>query len=86
MPNPIFSERAPVACRRQRTYRPEDPELLSRSEAAMVLGVSRSTMNQWAMRHAGPAFVRLGKSCWYRRSDLQQWIAQQRRSVSELPA
>ena len=55
--------------------RPADPELLSRGEAANFLGVSVSSLAHWANSDRGPPFTKLGKSTWYRTSDLQAWIA-----------
>lgn len=54
--------------------RPNDPDLLSRPEAAAYLGVSTSCMAHWATGDRGPAFVKLGRKVWYRRSGLDAWI------------
>lgn len=75
---------AGVALKRaQRTYRPDNPDLLTRAEAALVIGVSVSSMNQWSMAGRGPRFVRLGKSTYYKRSDLAAWISTQSRAGRE---
>lgn len=57
--------------------RPNDPELLSRPEAAAHLGVSVSSLAHWSMAGAGPSFVRVGRRSWYRIADLNAWIAAQ---------
>lgn len=57
--------------------RPSDPELLTRPEAAAFLGVSVSSLAHWSMAGTGPAFVRLGRRCWYRRAALTDWITGQ---------
>lgn len=64
--------------RRQTLKRPSDPELMSRAEAAEFLGVSISSLAHWVQAGRGPAFLRLGKSTWYRRADLVCWMQGQR--------
>lgn len=60
---------------RNRRYRPSDPALFSRTEAAAFVGVSLSTLAHWAMIGRGPIFRRIGRSCYYHIADLKAWIA-----------
>lgn len=57
--------------------RPNDPGLLTREEAATVLGVSVSSLAHWSMSGIGPVFVRLGRRTWYRETHLRAWMAEQ---------
>ena len=52
--------------------------LLSRQEAAALLGVPRRTLDEWAYRSAGPPFFKVGKYCRYRESDLVTWLQARR--------
>lgn len=57
--------------------RPNDPELLTREEAAAYLRVSVSSLAHWSTSGLGPVFVRLGRRAWYRQSVLDTWIESQ---------
>lgn len=48
--------------------------LLSESDMVVLLGVAESTLQYWRVKGVGPPYAKLGKSIWYRVSDLQQWI------------
>jgi hypothetical protein len=52
--------------------------LLTRAEAAIVLGVEVKTLANWAAIRVGPRFIRLGTGprpmVRYRPSDLQAWL------------
>jgi excisionase family DNA binding protein len=49
-------------------------EFLKDTEAALLLGVSVSTMRRWRLLGTGPRAVKLGGNVRYRRADLEQWI------------
>ncbi len=53
--------------------------LLSRPQAARVLGLSQKTLRTWSVDRIGPPFVKAGEAkqarCFYRRSDLEAWLA-----------
>jgi excisionase family DNA binding protein len=49
-------------------------KLLTREEAADVLGVSRQTLANWAVDGAGPRFVKIGTNARYRAQDLEAYI------------
>lgn len=63
-----------VSSRKLLPGRPNDPELISRPEAAAYLGVSVSSLAHWSMNGLGPVFVKLGRRAWYRQSALDAWI------------
>jgi excisionase family DNA binding protein len=52
--------------------------LLSRNEAAHLLGVPAKSLAAWAYTGRGPAYYRVGKHSRYRMADLEQWLAEQR--------
>jgi excisionase family DNA binding protein len=59
-------------------------ELLSREQAAKMLGVETHTLAVWATtgRYSLP-FYRVGKFAKYRRADIEQWLAGRRVGDSE---
>ena len=58
--------------------------LLDQEKAAERLGVAPKTMEAWRHRGGGPPYLKIGRLCKYRSSDLQSWIEQNvRRSTSE---
>ncbi len=51
-------------------------QLLSTPDAAKLLGVSASYLNQSRLRGDGPAYVKISPTCVrYRRADLDAWVA-----------
>lgn len=59
-------------------YRPADPALLTRAEAAGHIGVSASALAHWACEGRGPIRCVIGRSSYYRLSDLDAWIESRR--------
>ncbi len=60
-----------------------DP-LLSRQEAARLLGVKVATLEVWAStRRYELPFVKVGRLVKYRLSDLQAFVEERRRPVSD---
>ena len=58
-----------------------DPEQkFCRDEAAGYLGVSRRTLEGWAVRGGGPRMLKLGSRVVYRRRDLDAWLATRERA------
>jgi len=51
-----------------------ETQFLKRQQAAEYLNVKRSTLEAWATRGGGPAFVKLGRAVRYRISDLEKFI------------
>jgi excisionase family DNA binding protein len=58
-------------------------ELLTQQQLADELQVSVRTLERWRQEGTGPAFVRVGRSPRYRRSDIDAWLDRQRRSQGE---
>jgi hypothetical protein len=54
-------------------------QLLTRVEAARILGCSPRVLDAWAYRGEGPPYYRIGKRAMYRASELDAWIDAQRR-------
>ncbi|MBM1175550.1 helix-turn-helix domain-containing protein [Microvirga arabica] len=48
--------------------------LLSPSDLATLLNVDTRTLATWRARGAGPDFAKLGRSVFYRRTDVESWI------------
>jgi len=49
--------------------------LLSPSDLAELIGVDERTLAVWRAQKRGPDPVKLGRSVFYRREDVQAWIA-----------
>jgi excisionase family DNA binding protein len=59
-------------------------QYLKRSEAAAYLNLQKSTLEAWAVRGGGPAFVKFGRAVRYRIADLDAWAeSRTRRNTSE---
>lgn len=62
-----------------------ESQFLKRQQAAEYLNVKRSTLEAWATRGGGPAFVKLGRAVRYRISDLEKFIESRiRQNTSEV--
>jgi predicted DNA-binding transcriptional regulator AlpA len=61
-----------------------NPDILTETEAAVYIGMSRSFLTQDRMngyrdgRTPGPTFMKLGRAVRYRKDDLDLWLTQQR--------
>ena len=53
-------------------------QLLTVQELANYLGVPVATIYAWRYRHEGPPGFRVGRHVRFRRSDVEEWILQQR--------
>jgi len=73
------SIRAPGAAPAAAVVVADDDVLLTRNDAARVVGLAPATLRDMACRREGPVFVKRGASrqgrCYYRRSDLLRWLA-----------
>lgn len=49
--------------------------LMSEEELAVLLDVKPQTLQTWRVQKTGPDFVKLGKAVFYRRADVEAWIA-----------
>ncbi len=54
-------------------------DFLNREQAAEFLNLKKSTLEAWAIRGGGPAFVKFGRAVRYRISDLENYIKNQTR-------
>lgn len=52
---------------------------LTRQKAAEFLNLKKCTLEAWAIRGGGPAFVKFGRAVRYRVSDLEAYIRTQTR-------
>ena len=50
-------------------------ELLTTAQAAELLQVKTATLEQWRWRGCGPRFVKVGRSCRYRRGDIDAYLS-----------
>lgn len=50
--------------------------LLSEQDLSSLLGVDLRTLAVWRSQKRGPAVVKLGRGVFYRRADVDAWIAQ----------
>ena len=55
----------------------DENKLLSRAEAAKILGIKRQTLALWASKGIGPAETKIGTRSMYSRSALDDYIAKQ---------
>jgi helix-turn-helix protein len=54
--------------------RADESPILDSEELAAELKVPKATLDQWAYRRVGPAFIRIGKHRRYRRVDVERWL------------
>jgi hypothetical protein len=47
---------------------------------AEILGVAKITLAIWRSKGVGPRFIRVGRHIRYATSDLNEWLAQNRRT------
>jgi predicted DNA-binding transcriptional regulator AlpA len=59
---------------------PLQEELLTSDESAHVLRLSPSTMEAWRLRGKGPKFLKLGRRVLYKRSSLEEFMAERERA------
>jgi predicted DNA-binding transcriptional regulator AlpA len=59
-------------------------EWLDTRALAAELGVSSRTVEVWRLTGDGPAFVKIGRLCRYRRADVDAWLlSRTRRSTAD---
>lgn len=49
--------------------------LLSEDDLANILDVGIATLQSWRAGKTGPDYVKAGKKVFYRRADVEEWIA-----------
>ena len=52
------------------------PNMMTTAEAAAFLGIAKSTLEKARVFGTGVCFVKLGRTVRYRRSDLEDYLAQ----------
>jgi Helix-turn-helix domain len=62
------------------TIDPDD--LIPSAETAALLRVKENTLTSWRNQRRGPTFFKIGRAVFYRRADLSDWLASQRRIVT----
>ena len=51
-----------------------DSSMIRPEDAARQLMVSKQTLAKWRHLHFGPSYVKLGRSVFYRQSDIETFI------------
>ena len=49
-------------------------DLMTQVELAQLLGVKRNTLREWRRLKRGPAYIRILKGVFYRRTDVNAWL------------
>jgi predicted DNA-binding transcriptional regulator AlpA len=49
----------------------------TQEEAAVLIGVKPTTLAMWRHKGKGPRYLKIGRSCFYRVSDIETWLDQQ---------
>lgn len=49
-------------------------EYLNETEVAILLGISRATVEKWRIQGRGPGYVKLGRCVRYSRVELERFI------------
>lgn len=49
-------------------------DLMTQEELAKLLGVKRNTLREWRRLKRGPAYIRILKGVFYRRTDVNAWL------------
>lgn len=57
--------------------------LLNETQAAELLGMTTSTLQQWRYYGYGPSYVKIGRSVRYRPEDLETFIKDNLKSPSD---
>jgi hypothetical protein len=47
---------------------------LSTEKAAEIIGVKPLTLSHWRYQGRGPVYLKIGRSCFYRRGDIETWL------------
>jgi hypothetical protein len=46
----------------------------TQEEAATIIGVKPTTLAMWRHKGRGPRYLKIGRSCFYRESDIEAWL------------
>ncbi len=58
-------------------------EVLTSEEAARYMGISKSYLYKLTMRQQIPFYKPMGKMCYFKRDELEQWLLQNRYETAE---
>jgi predicted DNA-binding transcriptional regulator AlpA len=50
---------------------------ITQEEAATIIGVKPTTLAMWRHKGKGPRYIKVGRSCFYRESDIDAWLDSQ---------
>ena len=48
--------------------------LITEEMLALMVGVTLDTLQQWRANRLGPAYIKLGRTVFYRKDDIRDWI------------
>lgn len=54
--------------------RPPPDQLLNQEASAAMIGVKPPTLASWRHYEKGPRYLKIGRSCFYRTSDIEAWL------------
>lgn len=60
-----------------RTTTAAPPTILTTPQAALFLNLKPATLEQWRWTGRGPRFIKMGRSCRYRLTDLEAFLDSQ---------
>jgi hypothetical protein len=60
-------------------------EVMDEKQAALYIGQKPGTLRQWRTLGKGPAYHKKGRRVFYKKYDLDAWMAQGRTFTSETP-
>ena len=65
----------------------EEPpkEIFSEHQAATYIGQKSGTLRQWRSNSKGPAYHKRGRRVFYKKTDLDSWMAAGRKFTAETP-
>ena len=46
----------------------------TQEEAALLIGVKPTTLSMWRHKGRGPRYLKIGRSCFYRETDIERWL------------
>jgi hypothetical protein len=56
---------------------PQDDQLLTQEQAAVIIGVKPPTLAMWRHKGKGPRYHKVGRSAYYRAADIDSWLNEQ---------
>jgi hypothetical protein len=61
-------------------------DFFDEDELAVELGVARISLARWRMLRQGPPVTHIGRSVYYRKSSVRNWVAAQEHAPATKPA